>query len=178
MRIEDADFGGVQIIHLEPCIDDRGSFTRLFCQKTFLQAGLNANWPQINCSFTRRRGSVRGLHFQEAPAEEIKLVTCVSGAVFDVVLDVRPQSATFGQWRAYELSEQNSTCLFIPAGFAHGFQCLSDDCRMSYLMSCEFHPTLARGVRYNDPSLAILWPLSVTCISDKDAALPLLRATE
>ena len=178
MRIEDAGFGGVQLIHLEPHNDDRGIFTRLFCQKTFLQAGLNANWPQINGSFTRRRGSVRGLHFQVAPAEEIKLVTCVSGAVFDVVLDVRPQSATFGQWRAYELSEQNSTCIYIPEGFAHGFQCLRDDCRMCYLMSCEFHPELARGVRYNDPSLAIPWPLAVTCISDKDAALPLLRATE
>lgn len=178
MKIVDAGFGGVHLVHLQPRHDGRGSFTRSFCRKTFLQAGLEADWPQINLSHTRQRASVRGLHFQASPGEEIKLVTCVTGAVFDVVLDVRPRSATFGQWRAYELSEQNSTSLYIPAGFAHGFQCLTDDCRMSYLMSRDFEPALARGVRHNDPSLAIPWPLPVTCISPKDAVLPLFEAAK
>lgn len=178
MKIVDAGFGGVQLVQLDPRQDDRGSFTRSFCRKTFVKAGLNTEWPQINISRTCQRGSVRGLHFQKSPEEEIKLVTCVTGVVFDVVVDVRPRSTTFGQWRSYTLSELNSISLYIPAGFAHGFQCLTDECRMSYLMSCDFDPTLATGVRHNDPSLAISWPLPVTCISPKDAVLPFIESTK
>ena len=178
MTITDVGFCGVRKIQLDPACDQRGSFTRFFCRKTFLDAGLNADWPQVNFSCTLRTGAVRGLHFQSEPAAEVKLITCLTGAVFDVLVDVCPSSRTFGQWRAFELSEENAVALYVPTGIAHGFQCLTDDCRMSYLMSCNFNPTLARGVRYNDPALPIPWPLPVTCISPKDEALPLLREAE
>ncbi len=174
MRIEDVGFGGVRLVHLDPRRDDRGSFTRLFCRTTFMKSGLNMDWPQFNLSHTQDCGAVRGLHFQIPPSEEIKFVTCITGIVFDVVLDVRRDSSTFGQWRSFELSERNNVALYIPTGLAHGFQCLAGDCRMAYLMSCDFNPSAARGVRFNDPALGIPWPLPVSQVSPKDAELPSL----
>ena len=171
MKIVDAEFGGVHEVFMEPNTDERGFFSRLFCRNSFVAAGLNGDWPQINVSMTLKRGALRGLHFQQKPSEEIKLVTCLTGAVFDVVVDVRPESSTFGHWRAFELSEKRSLALYVPAGFAHGFQCLSDDCRLVYLMSRDFEPALSSGIRYNDEALGVTWPLPVSCISAKDAAL-------
>ena len=171
MKIVDAEFGGVHEVLMEQNTDDRGFFSRLFCRDSFVAAGLNADWPQINVSMTLKRGTLRGLHFQKKPSEEIKLVTCLAGVIFDVVVDVRPESSTFGQWRSFELSEKRSLALYVPAGFAHGFQCLSDDCRVVYLMSRDFQPTLSGGIRYDDAALCIDWPLPVGSISAKDAAL-------
>jgi len=133
-------------------------------------------WPQVNFSHTLQSGAVRGLHFQSAPSAEIKLITCLTGAVFDVLVDVRPSSSTFGKWRAFELSGRNTVGLYVPAGFAHGFQCLSDDCRLVYMMSCNYRAESAKGVHYNDPDLSVSWPLPVSCVSPKDEALPLLQA--
>lgn len=176
MTITDVGFAGVRKIQLDPARDERGSFMRFFCRRTFEDAGLNVDWPQTNFSHTLQRGAVRGLHFQSEPAAETKLITCLSGAVFDVLVDVSPSSPTFGQWRAYELSEANCLALYVPVGIAHGFQCLANDCRMAYMMSCSYRAEAARGVHHRDPDLSISWPLPVSCISAKDDALPRLQA--
>jgi dTDP-4-dehydrorhamnose 3,5-epimerase len=176
MKITDVGFGGVQKIQLDPVHDMRGSFVRYFCRQTLLNAGLNVDWPQINFSHTFQSGAIRGLHFQSSPPEEIKLITCLSGAVFDVLVDIRPASSTFGKWRAFDLSERNAVALYVPAGFAHGFQCISGDCKLIYMMSCDYQAESAKGVHYNDPDLSISWPLPVTCVSPKDKALPPLQA--
>jgi len=176
VKVVDAEFGGVHEVLMELNTDERGFFSRLFCRNSFIAAGLNGDWPQINVSMTLKRGTLRGLHFQKKPAEEIKLVTCLTGTVFDVVVDVRPDSATFGHWRSFELSEKRRLALYVPAGFAHGFQCLSDDCRLVYLMSRDFEPALSGGIRYDDHALGITWPLPVSCISAKDATLPDLHS--
>ena len=178
MNITDVGFAGVRMIQLDPARDERGSFVRFFCRRTFQDAGLNIEWPQTNFSHTFQRGALRGLHFQSEPAAETKLITCLSGVVYDVLVDISPSSSTFGQWRAYELSEESGVALYVPTGIAHGFQCLTNDCRMAYMMSCSYEPALARGVCYNDPGLAIHWPLPVACVSLKDATLPLLQAAE
>ncbi|MBU3666397.1 MAG: dTDP-4-dehydrorhamnose 3,5-epimerase [Chthoniobacterales bacterium] len=178
MKIVDVGFGGVHQVFLSPAKDDRGSFSRIFCREMFSEAGLNSDWPQINVSHTLQRGALRGLHFQEHPSDEAKLISCLTGSVFDVVVDVRRSSPLFGKWRSFELSEANGMSLYVPAGFAHGFQCLSDNCRLLYLMSANYEPTLARGVRYDDAELGIIWPLSVSCISPKDSALPGLGAVK
>ena len=176
MSITDVGFAGVRKIQLDPARDERGSFVRFFCRRTFQDAGLNIEWPQTNFSHTFQKGAVRGLHFQAEPAAETKLITCVSGAVYDVLVDISPSSSTFGQWRGYELSEASALALYVPTGIAHGFQCLTDDCRMAYLMSCGHHAEAARGLHYNDPDLSISWPLPVSRISNKDDALPRLQA--
>jgi dTDP-4-dehydrorhamnose 3,5-epimerase len=174
MIIANAGLDGLYKVQLEPKADERGTFERVFCRATFLGAGLNIEWPQMNVSRTLRRGALRGLHFQAPPGEEIKLVTCLSGTVFDVVVDLRHASPTYGQWRSFDLSEQNATALYIPAGFAHGFQCVTEECRMLYLMSCEYDQSLARGLHWADPRLAIPWPRPVSCISPADSAWPAL----
>ena len=128
----------------------------------------------IGRSATSVRGMLRGMHFQKDPSPEIKLVQCVTGVIQDVVVDVRKDSPTFGRWLAYELSERNHRALYIPAGFAHGFQCLSDDCRVSYQMSSAYDASLTGGVRWDDPDLAIEWPLSNPMVSERDSQLPAL----
>jgi dTDP-4-dehydrorhamnose 3,5-epimerase len=130
--------------------------------------GLETDFPQHSVSFTARAGPLRGMHFQLEPASEVKLVRCV----LDVIVDIRPHSATYRQWQAFSLSEENRQQLYIPRGFAHGFQTLCDNVEMSYLISAPYEPRLARGFRYDDPAFAINWPLSVTEISDKDLHWP------
>lgn len=175
MKILDANFGGVYLIRFERKGDERGYFQRLYSRKEFSEIHLNNMWPQINLSKTIRKGTVRGLHFQTKPSEEIKLVTCLNGTVFDVVVDIRPNSKYFGQWRSFEISDENGFSIYIPKGFAHGFQALSDDCILSYLMSCKYNSKMAKGLAYNDPGLNILWPLPVCCISEADKKLPFLQ---
>lgn len=174
MIFHPTELEGVRLIEFELKPDERGFFARTYCEKEFVAHGLQTRWPQANTSFTRTRGRLRGLHFQAEPAPETKLVRCIAGTVFDVVVDIRRHAPTFGRWQAFELSAENRRALYIPAGFAHGFQCVSDSCELAYQMSESYVPELARGVRWNDPALAIPWPIPNAELSDRDAALPLL----
>lgn len=164
----------ILIIAPAPGHDERGFLARTYCEREFIAQGLNVKWVQQNHSLTRKRGCVRGMHFQARPAPEIKLVRCLSGKVLDVIVDVRPESPDFGKWISCELSSENMHSLYIPGGFAHGFQCLTDNCELLYLMSEFYEPELARGLRWNDPDIAIPWPLPVMGISQRDRELPLL----
>jgi dTDP-4-dehydrorhamnose 3,5-epimerase len=174
MKFTPTSFGDVWVVDPEPRADGRGFFARTYCEKEFRAHGLNTRWVQHNQTLTRTRGSVRGMHWQAAPKGEIKLVRCLAGSVMDVVVDVRPESPNFGRWLTVELSAQNMRALHIPAGFAHGFQCLEDSCELFYLMSEFYHAELARGIRCDDPQVGITWPLPVAGLSPRDAQLPLL----
>jgi dTDP-4-dehydrorhamnose 3,5-epimerase len=165
----------VWVIDLELRTDQRGFFARTYCEEEFAAHGLNTRWPQANTSFTRRRGLIRGMHFQADPHPEIKVVRCTAGAIMDVVVDVRASSPTRGQWEAFELTADNRRSVYIPAGYAHGFQCLADNCEVAYLMSDVYFAELARGVRWNDPAVRIAWPIAEQCVSERDASLPLLK---
>lgn len=152
--------------------DERGSFARTFCVREFSEAGLETSFVQHSSSCTRAKGTVRGMHFQRAPHEEVKLVRCVRGSVLDVIVDLRPQSPTYRKWAGFELSEQNRTQLYIPKGFAHGFQTLTDDVEILYLISAFHAPDAAAGYRYDDPAFDISWPLPITVMAAKDLAWP------
>ena len=168
-------FEGVMVVEPEPRRDERGFLARTYCEEEFAAEKLNTRWVQQNHSATLGKGSVRGMHWQAAPFPEIKLVRCLVGKVLDVVVDVRPESPTFGQWHAEELSAENMRALHIPAGFAHGFQCLDDACELLYLMSESYHVDLARGLRWDDAEVAIAWPLSAINLSPRDMSLPTLN---
>lgn len=174
MRIVAAELDGVFVIETTPFVDFRGYFDRSYCAAQFLAAGLNCEWAQENLSYTAKRGMVRGLHYQKPPAAEIKLIRCITGAVHDVVVDIRPESPTCGRWLAVELSESNHREIYVPQGFAHGFQCLTDDCRLLYHMSVAYAPELSAGIRWNDRGLCIAWPLDDAVVSARDSSLPLL----
>ncbi len=165
---------GVLEITLDPREDDRGLFVRTYCELEFQKHGLNTRWPQANLTHTRKRGTIRGLHWQCEPKPEVKLVRCSKGAIYDVVVDVRPESQTRGQWAAFELNAYQNRQLYIPAGFAHGFQSLEDGSEVSYLMSEFYHPGLARGLRWDDPEIRIAWPIEGPILSDRDRQFPLL----
>ena len=174
MRFSTSTLGGVWVIDLELREDARGFFARTYCQDEFAKHGLNTRWPQCNVSLTRKQGMVRGMHFQAEPKPEIKLVRCTAGVVLDVIVDVRRGSPSFGKWEGFELTAENRRALYIPGGFAHGFQCLTDHCEMFYQMSEVYFPELARGLRWNDPEVAIRWPISNALLSERDRGLPLL----
>ena len=176
MKFTAANFDGAWFIEPEPRFDERGFFARTFCDQEFAAHGLNTRWVQQNHTLTKGRGAVRGMHWQADPKPEIKLVRCLVGRVLDVIIDVRPHSPTFGQWQGIELSAQNMRAVYVPAGFAHGFQCLEDGCELFYLMSEFYQPDLARGVHCEDPRIGIDWPLPVENLSARDAALPFLHA--
>jgi len=152
--------------------DERGFFARAFCREKLIAHGLHADFPQCNISFNIRRGTVRGLHYQTSPMEEVKIVRCTSGAICDVILDMRQESSTYLQWISLKLTAQNRLMLYIPAGFAHGFQTLSDATEVFYQMGQTFSPEHAQGIRHNDPALDLRWPLPVSVISSKDATYP------
>jgi dTDP-4-dehydrorhamnose 3,5-epimerase len=176
MRILPTSLRGVAIVELEPHRDERGGFLRTYCEQTFAAHGLNIHWPQCNHTLTRQIGTIRGLHFQAAPAPEIKLVRCTAGVIWDVAVDVRPESATYGCHEAFELSAGQPRALYLPAGIAHGFQCLADNCEVAYMMSAPYAPELARGIRWDDPTLAIPWPIASPTLSDRDQRLPPLSS--
>lgn len=165
---------GSFVIDLKAFSDDRGWFARYYCKDEFRQIGHDAEWVQMNHSFSAKKGTVRGMHFQWAPHKEIKLVRCIAGAVFDVIVDLRKNSPTFLQWFGTELSAENKRSLYIPEGFAHGFQCLADDCELLYHHSAFYQPGAEAGIRYDDPAIGIGWPLPVTVISERDSSHPLL----
>jgi dTDP-4-dehydrorhamnose 3,5-epimerase len=176
MQFRPLNLPGVWLIEPERLADERGFFARLFCDDTFRAHGLCADYPQWSVSSNRRRGTLRGLHYQAAPFEEIKLVTCTRGAVYDVLVDIRLGSPTRGQWTGLALDADSRAMLYIPAGFAHGFQTLADDSEVRYHISQPYRPEAARGIRWDDPDLAIAWPdAPERVISERDQALPRLR---
>lgn len=168
MRFLPTRFESAMLIELEPAQDARGMFARTFCEREFAAAGLEARFVQHSMSYTAQMGSVRGMHFQTPPASEVKVVACTGGRIFDVIVDLRPGSPTRGEWQGFELSAENRNRLYIPKGFAHGFQTLSADAEVSYLISEFYAPGNASGVRYDDPAFAISWPLPVTMVSERD----------
>jgi dTDP-4-dehydrorhamnose 3,5-epimerase len=176
MKFTESDIPGAWLIEPEPIRDNRGAFARIFCEKEFAARELAIRYPQHSVSHNVTRGTLRGLHYQEAPFAETKVVSCIRGAIFDVCVDLRPQSPTFRQWRGFELSAQNRNLFYIPAGCAHGFQTLTDDAEVHYLISEFYTPEASRGVRYDDPAFAINWPLPVSVISDKDCGWPDFKA--
>jgi dTDP-4-dehydrorhamnose 3,5-epimerase len=172
MRFESTRLEGAWLVQLEPLHDSRGFFARTFCVNEFHSHGLETKFPQHSISSSARKGTIRGLHFQREPRSEAKLVRCLKGSIWDAIVDLRPGSPTFRKWTGFELSAENGTQLYIPKGFAHGFQTLGDDVLVNYLIS-EFHePAAASGVRYNDPAFCVEWPLPVTEISEKDLRWP------
>lgn len=176
MIIEPLALHGAALIRPERRADGRGWFARSFCEAEFAAAGLHARYPQHNISFNARAGTLRGLHFQHPPHEEVKVISCTRGAILDVIVDLRPGSPTHGRWHAQELSAENGLALYAPAGFAHGFQTLSDGAEVRYLMGAPYVAGADGGIRHDDPRLAIPWPLPVSVISERDLALPFLDA--
>ena len=164
---------GAFIIKPELLEDERGFFARTWCKQEFKERGLNSQLVQCNISFNVKKGTVRGMHYQAAPYAEAKLVRCTMGAIYDVILDMRPESDTFKKWVAVELTAENRWALYIPEGVAHGFQTLEDNAEVFYQMAEFYHSECARGVRWNDPTFGIKWPLSVDVIAVKDNAYPL-----
>jgi dTDP-4-dehydrorhamnose 3,5-epimerase len=160
------------LVHLEPVLDTRGFFARTFCAEEFAAHGLETSYAQHSISFSARRGTLRGLHYQRKPHSEVKLVRCTKGAIWDVIVDIRSNSPTYLQWQSFELSSVNGHQLYIPKGFAHGFQTLSDDVEVNYLISEPYAPELACGIRHDDPIFGITWPSPVTEISEKDVHWP------
>lgn len=152
--------------------DERGAFARTYDEDTFARAGLPTHWPQCNTSFNRKRGTLRGMHFQAAPKEEPKLVRCTAGAVFDVAVDLRRDSETYLRWAGFELSAAKRNALFIPAGLAHGFLTLEDGSEVYYQMGESYDAALQRGVRWNDPAFGIKWPFAPAMIAPRDAEYP------
>jgi dTDP-4-dehydrorhamnose 3,5-epimerase len=169
---------GAYLVRPEPHGDARGWFARVFAAEDFTARGLDATIEQINLAVTEHAGTVRGLHYQLPPGAEAKLFRCVSGAIFDVVVDVRPGSPTFGRWAGRELTADHGDAVYVPAGCAHGYQALTPGARAMYHASTAYAPELERGIDHADPELAIAWPLIPINLSEKDRSLPLLREAE
>lgn len=176
MIFNQTPLAGACTIELEKRGDERGFFARLFCEQEFAKAGFETHFVQINNSLSAKCGTLRGLHYQLPPAAEVKVVRCVRGALWDVILDLRAGSPTFGKWYGAELSAENRRMMYVPRGFAHGFVTLSDDTEAVYLVSASYSPGNERGVRFNDPAHGISWPMDPAEISDKDRNWPDLNA--
>lgn len=160
------------LIELEKRGDDRGFFARFFCERDFREAGLETHFVQMNNSLSTKSGTLRGLHYQLAPAAEVKVVRCISGAIFDAIVDIRPDSPTFGRWFGAELTSENRLMMYVPRGFAHAVLTLRGDTEILYMVSAFYSPENERGLRWNDPHFSIQWPCVPTEISPKDAAWP------
>lgn len=174
MQFRQLGLGDLTEVSLAERHDERGFFARLFCSQEFQDHQLHTRWVQINNSLTKLKGTVRGLHFQRPPSAEVKLVRCVHGSIFDVAVDLREGSATYGQWRGVELSADNRKMLYIPAGFAHGFQSLADDSEIIYFNSAPYSPSVEGGLHCSDREVAISWPLPIRGLSERDQLLPQL----
>ena len=171
MKFTELQIPGVWLIAPEPVSDERGSFSRLNCAEEFASLGLCTSWLQVSESYNIAAGTLRGLHWQDAPHSETKLIRCVHGAIFDVIVDIREKSPTYGRWTSIELNAGTNNQIYIPAGCAHGFQTLSDYTRVTYQISSAYTPASARGIRWNDPALAIVWPIPEPIMSRKDKNL-------
>ena len=172
MQFEETDLVGLKLVTLDLRRDDRGSFGRMFCQREMATAGVANDIAQVNHSCTAKAGTIRGLHFQHPPATETKVIRCIRGAVWDVAVDLRADSPTFLQWRAFELRADQPTMVVIPDGFAHGFQSLTDDAELIYFHSAFYAPEHEAGFHCMDTRLDIKWPLAMTQQSTRDQALP------
>ena len=175
MRFTETDVVGARVIDPSPHQDDRGRFMRAWCAREFAEHGINFAPVQANMGLSIRKGTMRGMHYQIEPALEAKLVRCTRGAIFDVVVDLRPASSTYGRWFGTELSAENGRMLYLPEGCGHGYQTLQDDTEMHYMASAYYTPDAARGVRFDDPAFQIQWPLAVTVISEQDRSWPLVQ---
>jgi len=174
VRIEPTSIPGVFVVDLEPVVDDRGVFVRTFCAEDFESAGLVPAVAQCSLSSNPTRGTLRGMHFQQAPYGEAKLVRCSRGRIFDVAVDARSGSSTLGRWQAWELDARSYRSVFLPPGVAHGFLTLTDDAEVTYQMSASYRPDASAGFRWDDPAVGIAWPSTPSLISDRDRHLPLL----
>lgn len=168
MIFNESPLKGSYVIELEPFTDERGWFARTFCKDEFRKIGHNKEWLQLNHSYTKQQGLLRGMHYQLPPFCEIKLVRCIAGKIFDVIVDVRKNSSTFLQWFGTELSAENKKMMYIPEGFAHGFQTLTKDCELLYHHTEMYVPASEGGLRYDDKMINIQWPMPVTAISERD----------
>ena len=166
---------GSFVIDIDVLKDDRGWFARTFCKEEFEKIGHHAEWMQMNHSFTSKKGTIRGMHFQLPPFEEIKMVRCIAGAVYDVIIDIRKNSKTFLQYVGTELSAENKKMLYIPKGFAHGFQTLSDNAELIYHHSQFYKQGVESGIRYNDPTINIQWTLQAVNVSARDKNHPFIN---
>ncbi|MCR8635036.1 dTDP-4-dehydrorhamnose 3,5-epimerase [Paenibacillus radicis (ex Xue et al. 2023)] len=176
MKFTETSIAGAYVIDIEPSNDERGFFARSWCVDEYAQYGLNTNVVQCGISYNWYKGTIRGLHYQEAPFTEAKTIRCTKGAVYDVILDIRPQSTTYKQWLGIRLTAANRSMLYVPEGVAHGFQTLEDDTELTYLLSQRYEPASARGVRWNDPAFCIQWlPMEALIISDRDQQFELWR---
>ena len=170
MKFTELPLDGAYIINQEMHEDDRGFFARYWCQKEFSEQGLVSNIAQINNALSKRRGTLRGLHFQYPPKAEVKIIRCIRGAIWDVIVDIRQNSVKYGQWFGAELSAENRTMIYVPKGFAHGYISLVDDSEIIYLVTEAYSPEHEGTLRWNDEFLGIRWPIQPVIISDKDAA--------
>jgi dTDP-4-dehydrorhamnose 3,5-epimerase len=163
---------GAWLIDIEPREDERGFFARTWCRQELAAKGLDPEVAQESVSYNRHRGTLRGLHFQRSPHEETKIVRCTRGAIFDVIVDLRPRSPTFLRWQGFELTAENRRAIYIPKGFAHGFQTLADDVEIAYRISAFYAPEAAGGYRYDDAAFGVSWPVPVTVIGERDLGWP------
>jgi dTDP-4-dehydrorhamnose 3,5-epimerase len=168
MRFTESPIQGIWIIDTVPLEDSRGFFMRSFCKKELIEQGLDMEIVQINSSYNKKKGTIRGMHYQIYPCEEQKKVSCIQGSIYDVAIDLRRNSPTFLKWHAEILSANSHRMLYIPKGCAHGFQTLQDDCVVQYEVGEYYNPVFERAIRWNDPSINIKWPLPVTLMSEKD----------
>lgn len=175
MKFEKTKFSGVYIVTADVSKDVRGGFQKLYSGRIYNKNGINIDIGQVNLSKNNSKGTLRGLHYQEAPFEEEKIVKCVKGGVFDVVVDIRRDSPTFAHWISVELTEENSKLVYIPKGFAHGFITLRENTEILYIMSGNFNPDASRGIRWNDPELDIKWPTDPIVINERDQNWPLIK---
>lgn len=170
MKIIETEFEGLKVIELEPHKDERGSFARAYCEEEFKRAGINCVFVQDNISHNHKKNTIRGMHWQADPYGEDKLIRCISGAVYDVVVDMRPDSKTYLKWYGIELTAENQKAFFIPKGFAHGYQTMQENSTVYYKVSQSYHPESAKGILYNDPKIRIEWK-QLSCpmiLSDQD----------
>jgi dTDP-4-dehydrorhamnose 3,5-epimerase len=172
MIFQETMLKGAFIIELEKREDDRGFFARTYCRKEFETHGLNPNFVQANMSYNKSKGTLRGMHYQESPHEEAKLIRCTRGAIYDVIIDLRDDSPTYKKWIGVELTSENYKMLYVPEKFAHGFVTLEDNVEVAYQVSQFYAPGSENGIRYDDPSIGIIWPIEIRVISDKDNSWP------
>lgn len=173
MKFTKTGIDGAYVIEIEPHCDDRGFFARAWCHREFETMGIQFNFVQSNIAFSKKKGTLRGMHFQKAPHAEAKFLRCVRGAVFDVMIDLRPDSPTFKKWFGIELTADNHKMVFIPEGFAHGYLTTVDDTEVFYLVSAFYSPDAEGGVRWDDPAFGVKWPMTGNLIiSEKDRSLP------
>ena len=172
MRFYETSLHNAVLIELDRLEDERGYFARSFCEDEFARQGLETRFVQANLSFNRLAGTLRGMHYQKVPHAEVKLVRAVSGAIYDVIVDLRPDSPSYLRWEGFELTAESGRMLYVPQGFAHGFQALADETHVTYQVSHAYTPGAEGGLRWNDPAFRFTWPLPLTCISAKDAGWP------